>query len=106
MTDILNDFDQVARCGEYDYSWTEGALWRHKSEPILLWGVTSGCSCNSYEENIEPEDLVLVDSWQDAVDLAKSDFTDREVCDFAEQLMKVVRSPEWALAGMSWRDVL
>ena len=82
------DFAEVARCGEYDYDWTEGVLWRHKTTGVLLWGTTSGCSCNGYEENVMPEDMVMVDSRQDAIDLAKGDgFTDSEITDFAAQLM-------------------
>lgn len=83
----LDDFDRVASCGEYDYAWTEGVLWRHKTNGVLLWGVTSGCSCYGYEDNIFPEDMIVVDSWQDALALAKDDFTEREVADFAAQLL-------------------
>lgn len=98
--EILDDFEQVARCGEYDYSWTEGILWRHKTTNLLLWGTTGGCSCNSYEENIEAEDLILVESWQDAVDLARDDgFTDAEIADFVAEVSHLPAS--CVLAGDS-----
>lgn len=86
--DFLDDFEEVGGISTGGYDWTDGTLWRHTTNGVLLWGTTSGCSCYGYMELIDPEDMTQVDSWQDALDLAKDDgFSDSEISDLAARLM-------------------
>jgi hypothetical protein len=61
----VNDIDLtvIDKTGIYDYSWHEFALMRG-SDGHLYVGWTSGCSCNSFAENLDA--IQRVDSWQEA----------------------------------------
>jgi hypothetical protein len=60
----------IDRTGTYDYQWSEFAVMRG-SDGWLYVGATSGCSCNYFEENLSPNDVVKVSSWQDAANRAQ-----------------------------------
>lgn len=81
-------FEKLEECGEWDYDWTIGYLMR-RDDGALYWGVTSGCSCNDFDENIDESELVSVANWQAAVEEAKATFSDNDVAEFASRLMKV-----------------
>jgi hypothetical protein len=80
-------YDVVAKAGDYDYSWTEAAILRD-ADGALFYAFGSGCSCYSFDDNVEVPDLVPVKSWQEAVQLAKSDLTDNEVVSLAEACLR------------------
>jgi len=56
--------------GTYDYEWSEFAVMRG-SDGWLYVGATGGCSCNYFDSNLMPEDVVKVTSWQDAANRAQ-----------------------------------
>jgi hypothetical protein len=56
--------------GTYDYQWSEFAVMRG-DDGLLYVGDTSGCSCNSFTENLCEDDVTLVASWQEAAEKCK-----------------------------------
>lgn len=89
----MRKYETVEEIGEWDYSWTIGALLRDTSGQ-LYFTVDSGCSCTSFGEGIDEGDLIAVASWQEAVEQAKTysfyggspTFSDVEVYEFAKRL--------------------
>ncbi|MCG8926672.1 hypothetical protein [Lentzea sp. CC55] len=79
------DFEIVAAAGEYDWSWREAALLRSASGE-LFYLFESGCSCESLGSYTRREDLTPVQTWQQAVELAKQDLNESHVAEFATQL--------------------
>lgn len=75
------------------YEWHIGALLR-SPDGGLHWAADRGCSCYYFGEDVTPDDLVPVKSWQEAVELAKVEFEhyDDDVARFAERLMALHRS--------------
>lgn len=82
---LSNRYETIEECGEWDYDWTIGALLRD-SEGNLYWAVDSGCSCTSFGDGIDDDELTPVKSWHEAVELAKETFSESEVYEFAKRL--------------------
>lgn len=86
-----SDLEIIEEVGEWDYSWTIGALMRSESGD-LYYAVDSGCSCTSFGDAwTSLDELTPVKSWHAAVELAKEDFSESEVVTFAERLMKAFK---------------
>lgn len=95
------EYDVLAECGDYDYSWHIGAVLRKSGDGVqLYWLEDSGCSCNTYADFSAYEDLTPISHWTEAVQVARDSkswgdtpsFSDEQVADFAAILMKV----EWS----------
>lgn len=79
--------------GVYDYSWSEFAVMRGDDGHLYV-GDTSGCSCNSFEENLD--EITRVASWHEAAAKAQEwaayehrDGDERQgALDMIERLMK------------------
>lgn len=61
------EFDVVARTGDYDYSWSEVAVIKRQADGALFLAESSGCSCNSFEDNCTLADLVPIQTFDDAL---------------------------------------
>lgn len=81
-------YEVVASAGDYDYSWTESALLR-SPEGKLYYAHSSGCSCYSFQDNVDEGDLEPVANWQEAVELAKRDLANEHAVTFAEKLAEI-----------------
>jgi hypothetical protein len=99
MIDVYKEYESIEEVGTWDYDWTIGALLRKKDDDTLWFGVDSGCSCTSFGDGLDVEDLAPVKNWQEAVELAKAEisygdskmFTDEEVYEFAKRLAEANR---------------
>ncbi|WP_367135752.1 hypothetical protein [Saccharothrix sp. HUAS TT1] len=79
------DFEVVAAAGDYGYDWSEAALLRSASGE-LFYDYESGCSCNSFGDYTTRDDLKPVQTWQQAVELAKVDLDPGDAATFAARL--------------------
>lgn len=78
----------LAQTGDTDlcYEWHEMALLKDE-EGQLFFASGSGCSCDYlFDDSFDRTDLVPVRSPHEAVELAKAEFSDDVVYDFASQL--------------------
>ena len=98
MPDYVNfaDFDFVAGVYESEcYDWNEGQLMRHKESGVLFFGRDSGCSCSGFGDHLYVEDLIQVDNWHSAVDVAKDEgFTEGAIVEFAQACMDAFAGKE------------
>lgn len=68
------------------WEWHTGAILRD-AEGKLFWYSDSGCSCNYYGDYPPVrEDMTEIKNWQEAVELAKEEFPESDVFDFANSL--------------------
>lgn len=81
-------FTIIASAGEYGYDWNESALLR-SPEGKLYYFTDSGCSCSSFGDWVKFGDLEPVETWQEAVELAKRDLAAEHAVTFAERLAEL-----------------
>jgi hypothetical protein len=62
------ELEIIESTGVYDYSWSEFALMRGDDGHLYV-GDASGCSCNSFEENLD--EITRVASWQEGAERAQ-----------------------------------
>ena len=78
--------------GVYGYQWSEFGVMRG-DDGYLYWGATSGCSCNSFADNLD--EVTRAASWHDVANAAR-EFADgayylsekQGTLDLVERLMR------------------
>ena len=71
---------------DWGYDWHDGAIYRD-ADGQLYWYEDSGCSCSYFGEDLNSvDDLTPIANWQEAVELAKADFPEAQVFEFASRL--------------------
>lgn len=81
------ELEVIEEVGEWDYSWTIGALLREPATGLFFFLCDSGCSCTYFGMDVTEEDLVLLRIPSDAVGEArKCSFSDEEVCTFSQRI--------------------
>lgn len=72
------------------YEWHSGGLLVDGLSGQMFWAAAAGCSCSYFLAYSGCMDMTPVESWQDAVELAKNEFGTEEGARFAEKILSLI----------------
>lgn len=99
---FLPDYELVYTTGAGGYEWAELRVYKKKSDGRLFYAGASGCSCYSYEDEVEESDLIQLQSLAGAQRAVK-EFLDEKEWYFGSSPVSEYADAIEALRGLGLR---